>query len=121
MTEHKAKDATCTVAGNSAYWGCDQCNKFFSDAEGKTEINKNSWAINAKGHKWDNGKVTKNATTTAEGIKTITCTVCGEKKTESIPKLAKRANPLKIKARTAKVKYKKFKKKAQKLAVTKVI
>ena len=37
-------------------------------------------------HKWDAGKVTKPATATAEGIKTYTCTICGETKTEAIPK-----------------------------------
>ena len=41
----------------------------------------------ATGHKWDNGKITTPATTENEGIKTYTCTVCGDTKTESIPKL----------------------------------
>ena len=38
-------------------------------------------------HTWNTGKVTKPATTTAAGIRTYTCTVCGETKTESIPRL----------------------------------
>ena len=38
-------------------------------------------------HSWNTGKVTKPATTTAAGIRTYTCTVCGETKTESIPRL----------------------------------
>jgi len=40
-------------------------------------------------HVWDGGKVTKKATTTAEGVKTYTCTIkaCGQTKTEKIPKL----------------------------------
>ena len=38
------------------------------------------------GHVWDNGVVTQEPTTTAEGVKTFTCTVCGETRTESIPK-----------------------------------
>ena len=37
-------------------------------------------------HTWDSGVVTTAATTTAEGVKTFTCTVCGETKTEAIPK-----------------------------------
>ena len=37
-------------------------------------------------HDWDNGVVTKEATADEEGIKTITCTVCGYTKTETIPK-----------------------------------
>ena len=41
----------------------------------------------ALGHAWDNGKVTKPATETETGVKTFTCTRCGETKTEIIPKL----------------------------------
>ena len=37
-------------------------------------------------HKWDDGVVTKNPSHLAEGEKTFTCTVCGEKKTEKIAK-----------------------------------
>ena len=38
-------------------------------------------------HVWDNGKVTKEPTETETGIRTYTCTLCGETKTETIPKL----------------------------------
>ena len=38
-------------------------------------------------HIWDAGKVTKEPTETAEGVKTYTCTVCGATRTEAIPKL----------------------------------
>ena len=41
----------------------------------------------ALGHAWDEGKVTKPATEAEAGIKTYTCTRCGETKTETIPKL----------------------------------
>ena len=39
----------------------------------------------ALGHAWDGGKVTKAATETEDGVKTFTCTRCGETKTETIP------------------------------------
>ena len=39
----------------------------------------------ALGHAWDSGKVTKPATETEDGVKTFTCTRCGEAKTEVIP------------------------------------
>jgi len=39
----------------------------------------------ALGHAWDSGKVTKPATETEDGVKTFTCTRCGETKTEVIP------------------------------------
>ena len=34
------KDATATEEGNSTYWFCDKCNKYFSDAKAETEIKK---------------------------------------------------------------------------------
>ncbi len=37
-------------------------------------------------HTWDDGKVIKEATTTEEGVKSYTCSVCGDTKTEVIPK-----------------------------------
>ncbi len=43
---------------------------------------------NAKGHKYDAGKVTKAATCKATGVKTYTCTVCKATKTETIAKKA---------------------------------
>ena len=41
----------------------------------------------ALGHSWDQGVVTTEPTEEAEGVKTYTCSACGETKTESIPKL----------------------------------
>ena len=38
-------------------------------------------------HVWDEGKVTKEATCTEAGVKTYTCTMCGETKTEEIAAL----------------------------------
>lgn len=47
---------------------------------GKTEV---------AAHTFDGGKITKDATETAEGEKTFTCTVCGWTKVETIAKLEK--------------------------------
>ena len=41
--------------------------------------------VDALGHAWDNGKVTKEPTETETGVKTFTCTRCNETKTEVIP------------------------------------
>ena len=41
--------------------------------------------VDALGHSWDSGTVTKEPTETETGIRTFTCTRCGETKTESIP------------------------------------
>ena len=38
MTAHAAVAATCTTAGNSAYWYCSGCEKYFSDEAGTKEI-----------------------------------------------------------------------------------
>lgn len=40
-------------------------------------------------HSWDDGVVTKAATIYEKGVKTFTCTVCGETRTEDIPVLDK--------------------------------
>ena len=45
LTGTDASDDTCTAAGNSAYWTCEVCGKYFSDEEGKNEIEKDSWII----------------------------------------------------------------------------
>lgn len=38
LTPVAEKAASCTVAGNIAYWYCTECGKYFKDAAGKTEI-----------------------------------------------------------------------------------
>lgn len=68
--------ATCTVKGYTGDTYCKDCGAKL--ASGKE--------IEMTAHKWDAGKVTKEATETAEGVKTYTCSVCGTTKTEVIPK-----------------------------------
>lgn len=72
-----AKEATCTEAGYTGDVICTNCGETISAGT----------AIPAKGHSYDGGVVTKEATETEEGIKTYTCTICGATKTESIPKI----------------------------------
>ena len=43
--------------------------------------------VDALGHSWDSGKVTKQPTATETGVRTFTCTRCSATKTETIPKL----------------------------------
>ena len=43
LTAHAAGEATCTATGNTAYWSCDKCGKFYSDAKGENEIAENDW------------------------------------------------------------------------------
>ena len=108
MTAHtEAKDnavaATCTTAGKTEGSHCSVCGKVIVAQQ----------TVNALGHKWNSGTVTKKATPTATGIKTYTCTVCGTAKTATIPKCAKYANPITAKGKTATVKYANLKNKGQ--------
>ena len=75
-----AVPASCTKAGNTAGKKCSVCG----------EIIEPSKEIPATGHKWDEGVVTKEPTETDKGIKTYTCTVCKETKTEEIPAKGKK-------------------------------
>jgi len=65
--------ASCEVAGTGAHYKCTLCNKLFSDASGDNEIAK-APVIEALGHNWNSGEITKVATCTESGEKTYTCT-----------------------------------------------
>ena len=71
--------ATCTEAGLSEGSKCSRCGATLKAQE----------SIPALGHDWDGGKVTKEATVNAEGVRTYTCKRnSSHTKTESIPRLA---------------------------------
>ena len=73
LTAHAAVEAKCEEDGNDAYWSCDRCGKYFSDAEGKTEIAENSWIIEALGHNFTKYVSNNDATCTKDGTKTASC------------------------------------------------
>ena len=50
MTAFEAKAATCLLDGNSEYYYCAGCDKYFADEEGTAEIEEDSWVIPATGH-----------------------------------------------------------------------
>lgn len=75
LKKTEAKAATCDTEGNSAYWYCKGCKKYFSDEKGNEEIEKDSWII-PTGHKLtktDKVDATCEKTGTAEYW---TCSVC---------------------------------------------
>lgn len=77
--KEKEVPATCTKDGSHddvVY--CTIC---------KSEVSRTNVVDKATGHKWDDGVVTTQPTTGKEGVKTFTCTVCKETKTETIDKL----------------------------------
>jgi hypothetical protein len=74
---HAAVAATCDTAGNTAYWSCPDCGKYFSDEECTKEIAENSWIIPA-GHKLTKTEA-KDATCTEDGnVEYWTCSECGK-------------------------------------------
>ena len=52
MTKIEAKAATCEETGNNAYWYCSRCDKYFSDAKGKTETTVERETLKALGHSY---------------------------------------------------------------------
>ena len=85
-TKVAAKAATCTTAGNTAYWYCSGCKKYFSDSACTKEITLASTVVKANGHSFGDWTVTEAATCAAEGTKSRKCTVCGKTETTSIAK-----------------------------------
>ena len=67
--------ATCAQEGYTGDTYCKDCN---------TKLTSGN-VIPKTDHIWDSGKVTQNATCTAKGIKTFTCTVCKSTRIEEIP------------------------------------
>ncbi len=77
MTYVTAVEATCTEEGNTAYYKCDGCGKYYSDQEGKNEITLSSTVVAAKGHTPETVPG-KEATCTQAGLtEGKKCSVCG--------------------------------------------
>ena len=68
------KPATCTETGLTDGISCSVCGTVIKAQE----------EIPAKGHIWDEGKITTAPTCENAGVRTYTCTVCKETKTEAI-------------------------------------
>ena len=69
-----AKAPTCTETGLTEGKHCSVCNEVLVAQE----------VILAKGHSWNEGEITTAPTCENAGVKTYTCTVCNETKTEAI-------------------------------------
>ena len=69
------KDATCGEDGYTGNTYCTDCKKTISYGQTITKTGN---------HTWDDGKVTKEPTCTANGVTTFTCIVCKKTKTRSI-------------------------------------
>lgn len=94
--------ATCAAAGVKTYT-CSDC----SDTKTETvpATGQHTWgewskvddtnhkrtcsvcqSVETAAHTWNGGEITTEPTTTTEGVKTYTCTACGDTKTETVPK-----------------------------------
>lgn len=69
-----AKEPTCTEPGYTGDTYCKDCGEKISTGT----------PIPAKGHSWNEGKITTAPTCENAGVKTYTCTVCNATKTEAI-------------------------------------
>lgn len=63
--------ATPEKAGNIEYWQCEECKKFFSDAEGKTEITEADTVVNYVGPEYKAGDVNNDGSINARDISAI--------------------------------------------------
>ena len=102
-----AVDATCTTAGKTEGKKCSVCGEVLEAQQEVPATGHNPdsfWTYGAiadkhykkcltcgeiaetADHTWNDGKITTEPTTTTEGVKTYTCTACGDTKTEVVPK-----------------------------------
>ncbi len=78
LVKTEAVEETCTEDGNSEYWTCSRCGKFFSDEAGETEIEEDSWVISALGHELVKTEAVKETCTEAGNSEYWTCSRCGK-------------------------------------------
>lgn len=100
-----AVSATCTAAGKTEGKKCSVCGEVLEAQQDVPATGQHTWgewskvddtnhkrtcsvcqSVETAAHTWNNGKITTEPTTTTEGVKTYTCTACGDTKTEVIPK-----------------------------------
>ena len=62
LTRIAAQEATCTTEGNTTYWRCDICGKYFTNRAANDEISPDECRLPPLGHSYQNG----------------VCVLCGE-------------------------------------------
>jgi len=81
-----AKSPTCTEEGNLAYWYCNKCDKYFSDAEAKYETTLNNTILRTVEHTPGQWIVDRDSSCSQVGAKHQICSVCGATiDTDTIP------------------------------------
>ena len=78
LTHHTSSEATCTASGNSEYWSCSACGKYFDNESGTNEISADSWMTSLKGHSLTH-HASSEATCTASGNSEYwSCSACAK-------------------------------------------
>lgn len=70
------KEAGCMEGGYTGDTCCSDCGFRIKRGEGTPSKG---------GHRWNGGSITKPATAEEDAVRTFTCTVCGENRTETVP------------------------------------
>lgn len=81
LASKNTKTPTCTEAGKNADTYCADCGALIETGA----------VIKAIHHRWNSGEITKEPTETEPGVKTYTCSLCHDTKTETLEKLGSTA------------------------------
>ncbi len=77
---------TCGASGVKAHYHCEICGRNYLDETAETEVTAESLVLPPVGeHSWNEGEVTTAPTCVDAGVRTFTCTVCGQTYTENEP------------------------------------
>ena len=80
-----AVDAGCTTPGNSAYYTCVECDRYYSDEKCTDEIEEDSWVIPALGHDFQKASVVT-PSCIEEGYTLYVCSRCdAEEHRDTVP------------------------------------
>ncbi|MDE7438894.1 MAG: leucine-rich repeat domain-containing protein [Clostridia bacterium] len=71
-----AKEATCKETGNTEFWYCNSCGKYFSDEDGKTQIAVRDTTLEKTGHREVTDPAIPATCTTAGKTAGRHCVVC---------------------------------------------
>ena len=80
--QHEVQCSECGAFKNEDHEGDDITTAWERDKDNHWHVYGCGTIMNKESHTWDTGKVTKAATCTEKGVKTYTCSKCGETKTE---------------------------------------
>ncbi len=73
MAKVEAKAPTCMAEGNTAYWTCTKCGRYYSDEQGQTEITLADTILPAVDHDWGEWITLVEPTCTQKGVKYHVC------------------------------------------------